>query len=164
MNLNLEGKLQQFDSQGTGMIKKGDFINVLFENIRGVQANELLNLIHLFTTSFEDVISYDDFLKILYKFNGGDIGTSGGHQMLLQPNASQQHMLMMHPPSNDDLLNGGQPHQDLGYVNQGMDQMNVQDGAGSSGFIQGKMRDVLLTKLRPREKDLTEKIRTSLRG
>ncbi len=42
--------------------------------------------------------------------------------------------------------------------------MNLQDGAGSSGFIQGKMRDVLLTKLRPREKDLTEKIRTALRG
>ena len=27
-----------------------------------------MNFMNLFTTSFDDVVNYDDFLKILYKF------------------------------------------------------------------------------------------------
>ena len=53
------------------MIKKNDFINVVFESVSGIQASELINLMNLFTTSFEDVINYDDFLMILYKFGEG---------------------------------------------------------------------------------------------
>ena len=53
-------------------------MNVIFANIKGIQASELVNLMNLFTTSFDDVINYDDFLKILYKF--GDMPVMGGQQ------------------------------------------------------------------------------------
>lgn len=73
--LELESKFQQFDPQGTGMIKKSDFINVIFESVRGsIQASELISFMNLFTTSFDEILSYDDFLKLLYKFStSGDI-------------------------------------------------------------------------------------------
>ena len=49
------------------MIKKSDFINVIFDTVRGIQASELLNFMNLFTTSFDEIISYDDFLKLFDK-------------------------------------------------------------------------------------------------
>ncbi len=45
-----------------------------------MQAAELMDLMNLFTTGFEDVVNYDDFMKILYKF--GDMPTGAtGYQM-----------------------------------------------------------------------------------
>lgn len=77
MKVDLDAKFRQFDPNNTGIIRKGDFINVIFENVRGIQASELMNFMNLFTTSFDDVINYDDFLKILYKF--GDMPVLGGN-------------------------------------------------------------------------------------
>ena len=68
MKIDLDAKFRAYDAHNTGIIKKNDFINVIFENVRGIQASELMNFMNLFTTSFDDVINYDDFLKILYKF------------------------------------------------------------------------------------------------
>lgn len=68
MKIDLDSKFRQHDPNNTGIIKKNDFINVIFENVRSIQAGELMNFMNLFTTSFDDVVSYDDFLKILYKF------------------------------------------------------------------------------------------------
>jgi hypothetical protein len=69
VKLDLEGKFRLFDTQGTGMIKKADFINVVFETVKmsggSIQASEILNLMNLFTTSFDEVINYDDFLRLL---------------------------------------------------------------------------------------------------
>lgn len=82
MKVDLDAKFRQFDPNNTGIIKKSDFVNVIFENVRGIQASELMNFMNLFTTSFDEVINYDDFLKILYKF--GDmpvVSTSGGGQL-----------------------------------------------------------------------------------
>lgn len=63
------------------MIKKPDFVNVLFEAAKGIQASELIAFMNVFTTSFDEIINYDDFLKILYRFGGG--GQEGaGHQEL----------------------------------------------------------------------------------
>ena len=68
MKVDLDHKFRAFDINSTGIIKRTDFINVIFENVRCVQAAELMDLMNLFTTSFEDVVNYDDFMKILYKF------------------------------------------------------------------------------------------------
>ena len=68
MKLDLDGKFRQFDPNNTGIIKKNDFVNVIFENVRNIQGAELLTFMSLFTASFDDVVTYDDFLKVLYKF------------------------------------------------------------------------------------------------
>ncbi len=51
------------------MIKKTDFINLIFESVRvsggQVQPSEILNLMNLFTTAFDDVIQYEEFLRIM---------------------------------------------------------------------------------------------------
>lgn len=63
------------------MIKKTDFINVLFEansmkvGGSGLQASDLLNFMNIFATSFEEVVSYVDFMKLLYKV-GDNMGGS----------------------------------------------------------------------------------------
>ena len=78
MKVDLDAKFRLFDQNNTGIIKKNDFINVIFENVKSVQASELMSFMNLFTTSFDDVVSYDDFLKILYKF--GDMPVSYQNQ------------------------------------------------------------------------------------
>ena len=55
------------------MVKKGDFVNIVFESVRGIQPSELLGFLNIFTTTFDEVISYDDFLKLLYKVGGGEV-------------------------------------------------------------------------------------------
>jgi hypothetical protein len=48
------------------MIKKGDFVNVVFDSCQQqVQPSELLGLVNLFTASFDDVVNYGDFLRLL---------------------------------------------------------------------------------------------------
>lgn len=66
----MDERFAQCDPQGTGMIKKSDFINVIFENVRGIQASELMAFMNLFTTSFDEIISYNDFLNMLAKIGG----------------------------------------------------------------------------------------------
>ena len=66
--VDLDSKFRHFDPNNTGIIKKNDFVNVIFENVKQVQPSELMHFMSLFTTSFDDVVNYDDFLKILYKF------------------------------------------------------------------------------------------------
>lgn len=55
------------------MIKKDDFINVIFDNFRGIQASQLLNLINLLSANYEEFINFGDFMKLLQKF--GDSNT-----------------------------------------------------------------------------------------
>lgn len=68
MKVDLDSKFRNFDKFNNGIIKKSDFINVLSENVRTISGAELYQFMSLFTTSFDDVVNYDDFLKILYKF------------------------------------------------------------------------------------------------
>jgi Ca2+-binding EF-hand superfamily protein len=75
MKVDLDAKFRQFDGNNTGIIKKNDFINVIFNNVKSVQPSELMSFMNLFTTSFDDLVSYDDFLKILYKFGDMPVGT-----------------------------------------------------------------------------------------
>jgi Ca2+-binding EF-hand superfamily protein len=82
MKIDLEAKFRTYDPNNTGIIKKSDFVNVIFDNVRGVQANELMIFLNLFTTSFDDVVNFDDFLKVLYKF--GDMPLQ--HQDHFNPN------------------------------------------------------------------------------
>lgn len=68
MKLNLETKFRAFDPHNVGIIKKDDFINVIADNVKSISGSELCEFMLLFTTSFDDVVSYPDFLSILYKY------------------------------------------------------------------------------------------------
>jgi hypothetical protein len=71
--LDFESKFQQAGGDQAGMIKKGDFVNVVFDCCQQqVQPSELLGLVNLFTASFDDVVNYGDFLRLLQKINGGE--------------------------------------------------------------------------------------------
>lgn len=71
--LDLDSKFHACDQAGTGMIKKSDFVNVVFESCQQqVQASELLGLVNLFTASFDEVVNYDDFLRLLVKMGNGN--------------------------------------------------------------------------------------------
>ena len=75
------------------MIKKGDFVNVVFDCCQQqVQPSELLGLVNLFTASFDDVVNYGDFLRLLQKINGGgSAGIEMGQQQLMgTPNGRMQ--------------------------------------------------------------------------
>jgi Ca2+-binding EF-hand superfamily protein len=85
MKIDLDSKFRVHDPNNTGIIKKNDFINVIFENVRGMQASDLMNFMNLFTTTFEDVINYDDFLKILYKFGDMPVMTQASPGYSLSP-------------------------------------------------------------------------------
>jgi len=53
------------------MIKKGDFINAVFESTRGaIQASELMGFMNVFTTSFDEVIGYGEFMGLIAKVSG----------------------------------------------------------------------------------------------
>jgi len=43
-------------------------MNVIYENVKGIQVADLVNFMNLFITSLDDVVNYDDFIKIIYKF------------------------------------------------------------------------------------------------
>jgi len=71
------------------MIKKGDFVNVVFDCCQQqVQPSELLGLVNLFTASFDDVVNYGDFLRLLQKINGGV--EMGQQQLMGTPNSRIQ--------------------------------------------------------------------------
>lgn len=84
---------------------------------------------NLFTTSFDDVVNYDDFIKILYKF--GDIPTYSSHG----PGMSH---------GSHDFSSGGKPY--------GHDLLNTED-------VKQKIREGLLERLQPRERDVIERVR-----
>jgi hypothetical protein len=60
------------------MIKKTDFVNVVFDSVRvsggQIQPSEILNLMNLFTTAFDEVINYDEFLRLVQKIADGSAG------------------------------------------------------------------------------------------
>jgi hypothetical protein len=60
------------------MIKKTDFVNLIFEAVRlsggQLQPSEILNLMNLFTTAFDEVIQYEDFLRLMHKVADGSAG------------------------------------------------------------------------------------------
>ena len=67
-NLGLDTKFRSFDPNNIGIIRKNDFIDVIANNVKSISGSELYQFMSLFTTSFDDVVSYPDFLNILYKF------------------------------------------------------------------------------------------------
>jgi len=125
--VDLDSKFRTFDPNNTGIIKKNDFINVIFENVKNVQPSELTHFMGLFTTSFDNVVNYDDFLKILYKF--GDMPVP-------------QHY-------------GCQAFQDFSPYKQ-------QD-AHQFEQVMGGVREAILQRLQPQQRDLLERLRAQVK-
>jgi hypothetical protein len=86
-----------------------------------VQPSELLGLVNLFTASFDDVVNYGDFLRLLQKINGG------GEQMVMggTPNGRLQQYQQYIDTRDQANSNQMHNHQDLAFVNHGMDQMHI---------------------------------------
>lgn len=82
------------------MLKRSDFVNLVFEGARGVPPSELLAFMNVFTTSFEEVVNYQEFLTLLAKFGSGD--------GMYQPVQTMR-------------------HQDLALGGNALDHMNIQE-------------------------------------
>lgn len=135
MKGDLDSKFRQYDPNNTGIIKKKDFINVVLENIRTIQPNDLFNLLNLFTTSFDDVINYDDFLKVLYKF--GDMPFNN----MASINTHSHPFHQDYSPMRDSVLQEYEPN-----------------------VLTKRMGEALLAKLQPKEKAIVERIKSSIKG
>jgi len=82
------------------MVKKADFINVIFESTRGsIQASELMGFMNLFATSFDEVIGYGEFMGMLAKVSGSR------EQQYTQDAHQQMDHMNIHEPHNTGKLN-----------------------------------------------------------
>lgn len=160
--LDFEGKFQQAGGDQAGMIKKGDFVNVVFDCCQQqVQPSELLGLVNLFTAAFDDVVNYGDFLRLLQKVNSGGI-EMGQQQIMGTPNSRLQQYQQYIETRDQANSNQMHAHQDLAFVNHGLDQMHIQDN--NNNHMMSKLRDSIMSKLKPKEREVTERIRSALRG
>ena len=112
---------------------------------------------NLFTTSFDDVVNYDDFLKVLYKF--GDI-------------PFQQPPQIHGASFNSNYMTGGMG-QDYSPLQQQMHSLNLnQDGMLSSkpqdlaagSELMHKMRESFVQKLKPQQLEVVSRLRAQLHG
>ena len=60
------------DPTNSGSCKKDDFVNSMFESIKGVKPFELMQLINLFAV--DDFVNYDDFLRMVDRY--GELGNA----------------------------------------------------------------------------------------
>jgi hypothetical protein len=74
------------DQTESGQCNKDDFVNTIFESIRGVKPAELMQLVNAFSEEFEDTVNYDDFLTMVDR-HGGDFG---GHEFKFHQTASDK--------------------------------------------------------------------------
>lgn len=67
MNM-LREQFSQKDDQRLGVIKRNDFINILFENARQVKPAEVMTFVNTICTSYQDFVNYDQILSMLEKY------------------------------------------------------------------------------------------------
>lgn len=151
MKVDLDSKFRVHDPNNTGIIKKPDFINVIFENVRSIQASELMQFMNLFTTSFDDVVNYDDFLKVLYKF--GDMPFQQPPHYLSAPGQDysplQQHMQSLN--LNQEPMISSKQQQDLAT-------------SGANVEVMQKLRETLVQRLKPQQREVVGRLRAQLQG
>ena len=53
------------DNSNCGACPRDDFINSVFDNIRGVKASDLMKLLSTFADEYEELVSFDDFIRLV---------------------------------------------------------------------------------------------------
>ena len=74
------------DQGESGLCHKDEFVNTIFESIRGVKPAELMQLVNAFSADYDKNVNYDDFLTMVDR-HGGDFG---GHEFKFHQTASEK--------------------------------------------------------------------------
>ena len=57
--------LKIHDSTGSGACPKDDFINAVFDSVKGLKPAELMQLLVAFSNDYEQQVNYEDFLRLI---------------------------------------------------------------------------------------------------
>ena len=57
--------LKANDNSNCGACPRDDFINSVFDNVRGVKASDLMKLLSTFADEYEELVSFDDFIRLV---------------------------------------------------------------------------------------------------
>ena len=61
-----ENQFRGIDASAQGIIRKDDFVNVLFDISKDfLQPSQILSIVQQLTTSLDDAVNYYEFLKLL---------------------------------------------------------------------------------------------------
>jgi Ca2+-binding EF-hand superfamily protein len=85
---NLIAGFKRNDIGETGQCHKDDFVNAIFESIKGVKPSELIQIVNAVAEEFEENINYEEFLAMVDR-HGGEFG---GHEFKFQQTASERNM------------------------------------------------------------------------
>ena len=62
---DLQSNFRIHDSSNCGACPREDFINVVFDQIRGLKPTDLMRLLNTFADEYDDMVSYSDFLSLV---------------------------------------------------------------------------------------------------
>lgn len=82
----LHAAFNRYDNDNTGHCTKDDFVNTLFEHVKGVKPADLMALVNAFAEDSEEGIGYEDMLAMVEK-HGGEFA---GHEFKFQQTASEK--------------------------------------------------------------------------
>ena len=60
------------DNSNSGACPRDDFINAVFETVRGFKPADLMRLLSTFADEYQELVSYSDFLRLVER--EGQIG------------------------------------------------------------------------------------------
>ena len=62
---DLQNTFRLNDRSNRGSCPRDDFINTVFDNVRGLKPSDLMKLLSTFADEYEELVSYDDFIKLV---------------------------------------------------------------------------------------------------
>ena len=62
---DLQQSFQANDGSNSGACARDDFINAVFDTIRGLKPSDLMKLLSTFSDEYSDLVSYSDFLRLV---------------------------------------------------------------------------------------------------
>ena len=80
----------------------------------------------------------------------------GQQQIMGTPNSRLQQYQQYIDTREHANSNQMHAHQDLAFVNHGLDQMHIQDN--NNNHMMSKLRDSIMAKLKPKEREVTERL------
>lgn len=76
LRARFENQFRTLDHEQQGVLKKDDFVNSVFEIAKDIlQPAQILNIVQQLTTSLDDAVNYEDFLRLIDRakmFSDGD--------------------------------------------------------------------------------------------
>ena len=53
------------DSTNSGSCQRDDFINAVFDTVRGLKPSDLMKLLTAFSNEYVELVNYEDFLRLV---------------------------------------------------------------------------------------------------